>query len=68
MDKKEIGRLIKNRRVELKVTQQEVSDMTGISTPIISALENATSNISLGNLLEMLDVLGLDIKIDIKEK
>lgn len=68
MDKQEIGQLMRDRRVELKITQQEVSDMTGISTPIISALENATSNISLSNLLEMLDVLGLDIKIGIKEK
>ncbi len=68
MDKQEIGRLIKNRRVELKITQQGISDMTGISTPIISALENGTSNISLNNLSEILDVLGLDMKIDIKEK
>ncbi len=68
MNKLEIGRLIKNRRVKLKITQQDISDMTDISTPIISSLENGTSNISLSNLLEMLDVLGLDIKIDVKEK
>ena len=68
MNKIEIGQLIKKRRVELKITQQDVSDMTDISTPIISALEKGTSNISLSNLLEILDVLGLDMKLDIKVK
>lgn len=68
MTKIEIGLLLKKRRTELKITQQVLSDMTDISTPIISALENGTSNISIDNLLEILDVLGLDIKLDIKEK
>jgi len=68
MTKIEIGLLLKKRRTELKITQQVMSDMTDISTPIISAVENGTSNISINNLLEILDVLGLECKLDIKEK
>jgi len=68
MTKEEIGKFIRERRVELKITQQVLSDMTDISTPIISAIENATSNISMGNLLELLDALGLELKLDIQER
>ena len=68
MTKEEIGKFIRERRVELKITQQVLSDMTDISTPIISAIENGTSNISIGNLLELLDALGLELKLDIQER
>jgi len=67
MDKKKIGKLLKERRVKLKITQQTISDITDISTPIISALENGTSNISIDNLLEIVDVLGLEMHLNIKE-
>jgi len=67
MNKKKIGQLIKDRRMKLKITQQTLSDITDISTPIISALENGTSNISLDNLLEIVDVVGLEISLEIKE-
>lgn len=68
MTKEEIGKFIRERRVELKITQQVLSDMTDISTPIISAIENGTSNISIGNLLELLDALGLELILDIQER
>jgi len=67
MDKKKIAQLLKKRRTSLKLTQQTLSDISNISTPIISSLENGTSNISLNNLLEILDVLGLEMQLDIKE-
>ncbi len=67
MNKKKIGQLIKDRRTKLKITQQTLSEITDISTPIISALENGTSNISLDNLLEIVDVVGLEISLEIKE-
>ncbi len=68
MTKIEIGKLLKERRAEVKITQVDLSEMTDISTPIISAVENGVSNISMGNLLEILDVLGLELKLDIKER
>ena len=65
--KQAIGEMISNRRKILKIEQSDVEDYTGISIGTISKLENGKGNISLENLLKILDILGLELSLDIKQ-
>ncbi len=65
--KQAIGEMIANRRKILKIEQSDVEDYTGISIGTISKLENGKGNITLESLLKILDVLGLELSIDIKQ-
>lgn len=61
---KEIGQLIKERRKSLKVNQLELAGV-GINTLV--AIERGEGNPKLETLLAILDTLGLQINIKLKE-
>lgn len=60
----QIGQTIKDRRKELGVTQQEVAELAGVGINSLVAIERGKGNPSLKTLLRILEVLGLEIKID----
>lgn len=55
------GNLIKERRAILGLTQQDLSDYTGLSVRIIKSVERENGNPSLSTLEKIADVLGLEI-------
>lgn len=59
----EIGTLIRNRRQTLRVTQQALSEMSGVSVRMIKAIEGGYANPSVGTLEKILNVLGLQLTI-----
>lgn len=63
-----IGNAIASRRSEINMEQEKVCDYAQISKTTLSMLENAKGNISLLNLERILDVLGLEIVVRVKEK
>ena len=63
----EIGNLIKKRRQSLKVNQQELSDLAGIGINTLVAIERGQGNPKLETLQSVLDTLGLQIDICLKE-
>ena len=65
---KKIGETVKSRRKVLKLSQTDLAEIADISTVTVSALENGIANITINNLYEILDILGLEIKIDIKQR
>lgn len=52
-----VGERIRIRRAELKITQKQLADMTGLSQGHISKLENNTYDISISQLRKIADVL-----------
>ena len=62
----EYGELIKERRTVLGLTQQDLSDYTGLSLRIIKSVEAEKGNPSLKTLEKIADVLGLEIIIKVK--
>lgn len=60
------GDLIKERRAELGLTQQDLSDYTGLSVRIIKSIESEKGNPSLSTLERIADTLGLEIVIKVK--
>ena len=65
--RKLIAEEVLKRRQQLNMEQKDVSDYAGSSLGTISKLENGKANISIDNLEKILDTLGLEIVIRIKQ-
>lgn len=57
---------IKERRSLLGITQQDLSDISGVGLRTVKVVEAGKGNPSIGTLLKMLDVLGLELEVQIK--
>ena len=60
------GDLIKQRRALLGLTQQDLSDYTGLSVRIIKSVEAEDGNPSLSTLEKIAEVLGLEFIMRVK--
>ena len=49
------------RRIALRLTQQTLADLAGVSRSSIQSLERGSGSISFGSVIEIADVLGLRI-------
>ncbi|RHL10328.1 MULTISPECIES: helix-turn-helix domain-containing protein [Bacteroides] len=67
MNTKEIGIIIKKRRQHLKVRQQELADLSGVGINTLVAIERGQGNPKLETLLAILDTLGLQVEIKLKD-
>ncbi|MFM2157465.1 MAG: hypothetical protein RL516_2214 [Bacteroidota bacterium] len=66
MNNQQIGKIIQERRGYLNLTQKDVAEMAGITFKSISEIELGLRNPSLITLNSILDVLGLELKVQIK--
>ncbi|MFD2035884.1 helix-turn-helix domain-containing protein [Belliella marina] len=55
-----VGENIKLARLRRKLTMDQVSERAGISRPTLSSLEKGSPSISIGIILQVLLVLGLE--------
>ena len=60
------GNLIKERRAVLRLTQQDLTDYTGLSLRIIKSVESEKGNPSLKTLEKIAEVLGLELVMKVK--
>ena len=67
MNTKEIGTIIKQRRQSLIVKQLELSELAGVGINTLVAIERGEGNPKLETLLAILDTLGLQIDIRLKD-
>lgn len=67
MDMKEIGKVIKDRRKALGVNQQTLSELSGVAINTLVSIERGEGNPQLQTLLTVLDTLGLQIDINLKQ-
>lgn len=67
MTQQEIGQFIKERRKVLSVNQQTLADLAGVAVNTVVAIERGEGNPQLNTLLTILDTLGLQININIKQ-
>ena len=63
---KKIGKIIKERRKNLKVNQLELSELLGVGINTLVAIERGEGNPKLATLLSILDMLGLQMTIELK--
>lgn len=67
MTKTEIGHIIQKRRESLSLKQEDLSEMTGVTSKTIYLIENGKGNPSIDTLQKLMEVLGLEIGVDIKK-
>ena len=63
----DIGLAIKERRALLGISQQDLSDFSGVGISTVKDLERGVGNPSLQTLKKMLDVVGLEIALKVKQ-
>ena len=58
---------IKERREMLKITQENLSDLSGVGLRTIKQLEAGKANPTYKTLQEIADVLGLELVLQVKK-
>lgn len=58
-----LGTTVKTQRKDLKLSQEELSLLSGVSLRTVRSLETGHSSITLHKLEAILDVLGLELTI-----
>ena len=59
--------IIKQRRKVLGITQEDVADVSQVSLSFLKMLEKGKANPSVETLVRILDSLGLEIQISVKQ-
>ncbi len=67
MSLKEIISELKQRRIALAVTQEDVSELSGVSLRTIKELERGKGNPTFATLSKIADVLGIEFKLEKKQ-
>ena len=67
MTQQEIGNAIKERRKKLGINQQTLADLASVAVNTVVAIERGEGNPQLSTLLTILDTLGLQADINIKQ-
>lgn len=63
-DAASLGNAIRLRRKELKYTQGDIFQITGLSVSFLSDLENGKPTAEIGKTIEVINLLGLDILVE----
>jgi y4mF family transcriptional regulator len=62
-----IAFIIRRRRLELSLSQQDLSEMSEVALRTVNALENGKASINLKNLMAIAEVLGLELHLELKK-
>ena len=62
-----ISQIIKDRRLQLELTQQDLADYTELSLRIIKSIEAGKGNPTFSTLSKIAEILGLEIIMQVKE-
>ena len=60
-ESKEIGKTIKELRSEMKITQEELANFTGLSRIGVVKLEKEENDLKLSSLIKISNLLGFEI-------
>ncbi len=62
-----LGKIIKERRAVLGISQQDLSDYSGVGISTVKDLERGVGNPSIETLQKILDVVGLEMVLQVKQ-
>ena len=63
-----LGRAIRSRRRALKLTQKTLAAYAGVGVAFLYELEKGKASVQMDKLAQVLDVLGLEIKLQERTK
>ena len=58
-----IGVAFAERRIALRLAQQTLADLAGVSRSSVQSLERGSGSISFGSVIEIADALGLHVDV-----
>lgn len=58
-----IGRAFAERRVALRLTQQTLADLAGVSRSSVQSLERGSGAVKFGSIVQIAEVLGMGIDV-----
>lgn len=64
---KEIGKSIKFRRKALKITQPDLAQLAQVATNTLYKIERGQANPTLDIIEKITDVLGMEMKLEVKK-
>lgn len=67
MDLKNIGQAIAARRSALKLRQEDLAEMSGLTVRTIYNVEHGSGNPAIETLLKICGILGLEINLQVKK-
>ncbi|HQR93440.1 MAG: hypothetical protein B7Y15_05625 [Bacteroidetes bacterium 24-39-8] len=67
MEVHEMGQIISKRRLDLRLDQQDLAEMSGITVKTLYLIEKGIGNPSFNTLNKIFDLLGLTIQVEIKK-
>lgn len=67
MTTKELIAIIKERKNILGINQEYLAELSEVGIATLKRLESGKGNITLNNLQKIADVLGLEIKLELKK-
>jgi transcriptional regulator with XRE-family HTH domain len=62
-DSKEIGKIIKDLRSDMEITQEELANFTGLSRIGVVKLEKEENDLKLSSLIKIANLLGFEIAL-----
>ncbi|MBX2924778.1 MAG: helix-turn-helix transcriptional regulator [Chitinophagaceae bacterium] len=62
-----IGKAIKQRRKGLKITQPDLAQLATVATNTLYKIERGQANPTLDIIEKIADVLGLELKLEVKK-
>ncbi len=62
----ELGQQIRLRRRDLRLGQEDLSDLSGVSVRFIRDLEHGKASVRLDKLQAVLDALGLELQASVR--
>ena len=63
----DIGNVIKERRALLGISQQDLADYSGVGISTVKDLERGVGNPSIHTLQKILDVVGLELVLQVRQ-
>jgi len=61
-----VGKKVKERRTLLRITQQDLADISSVGVRTIKDVETNKGNPSLDTLFKIVDALGMEMELRIK--
>ena len=67
MHQQDLIKALKDRREALKVNQEYLAELSGVSLRTLKAIESGKGNPTFDTLNKLADVLGMELKLEVKK-
>lgn len=67
MHLEDLSKILRERRKLLKITQEDLAELAGVSLRTLKAIETGKTNPTFDSVNKITEVLGLQINVEIKK-